>query len=100
MIARIWRGATRLEDAERYLDYLATTGLRDYRATPGNQGAWALWRERHGVAEFLTLSFWESSAAIQGFAGPDIERAVFYPADDEFLVERELSVEHYEVRAG
>ncbi len=100
MIARIWRGATRLEDAGPYLDYLSATGLREYRATPGNQGAWAFWRERDGVAEFITLSFWESAEAIRGFAGPDIERAVFYPADDDFLVERELTVEHYEVRAG
>lgn len=100
MIARIWRGATRLEDAERYCDYLDATGLREYRATPGNRGAWALWRERDGVAEFITLSFWDSRDAIQGFAGPDIEQAVFYPADDEFLVERELTVDHYEMRAG
>ena len=44
-----------------------------------------------------TLSFWEARQAIQGFAGQDIEKAVFYPEDDRFLVERDLTVHHYEV---
>jgi heme-degrading monooxygenase HmoA len=44
-----------------------------------------------------SVSFWESREAIAGFAGQDIEKAVFYPEDDRFLVERDLSVRHYEV---
>jgi len=43
------------------------------------------------------VSFWDSQQAIQGFAGQDIEKAVFYPEDDRFLVERDLTVRHYEV---
>jgi hypothetical protein len=35
--------------------------------------------------------------AIKAFAGDDHERAVFYPEDDRFLVERDLRVRHYEV---
>ena len=35
--------------------------------------------------------------AIRSFAGPDIERAVFYPEDDRFLIERGDRVSHYEV---
>lgn len=100
MIARIWRGATRAVDAEAYVAYLRGTGLKEYRATAGNQGAWVLWRRVGDRAEFVTLSFWESREAIAGFAGDDIERAVFYPEDDRFLVARELTVEHYEVDAG
>jgi hypothetical protein len=49
MIARIWRGSTRLADAEAYMVYLRRTGLAEYRATPGNAGAWVLWREVDGV---------------------------------------------------
>ena len=51
----------------------------------------------HGRAEFVTLSFWESRAAIEGFAGQDIEKAVFYPDDEQFLIERDLTVQHYQV---
>ena len=39
MIARIWRGHTRAEDAESYTKFIERTGLADYRATPGNVGA-------------------------------------------------------------
>ena len=99
MIARIWRGATREADAEAYVEYLRGTGLKAYRETPGNQGAWVLWRVADGRAEFLTLSFWESTEAIMGFAGADIERAVFYPKDDRYLVERDTTVRHFQVIA-
>ena len=97
MIARIWRGATRESDGERYLEYLDRTGLRDYQAAPGNQGVLALRRIADGKAEFLLLTLWESEAAIRGFAGDDITRAVFYPEDEAFLVDREEKVRHYEV---
>jgi heme-degrading monooxygenase HmoA len=97
VIARIWRGATRAEDGEAYVAYIEETGLKEYRDTPGNVGAYLLWRVVDELAEFLALSFWESRDAIRGFAGEDIERAVFYPEDDRYLIERELTVSHYEV---
>jgi heme-degrading monooxygenase HmoA len=48
-------------------------------------------------AEFITVSLWESRAAIEAFAGQDISTAVFFPDDDQFLIERDLTVNHYEV---
>jgi heme-degrading monooxygenase HmoA len=100
VIARIWRGATREADAEAYVEYLRGTGLKEYRETPGNKGAWVLWRVTDGRAEFLTLSFWESEEAIRGFTGGgDVERAVFYPKDDRYLVERDTTVRHFQVTA-
>jgi hypothetical protein len=95
MIARIWRGATRAEDAEEYVAYLEGTGLKEYRETPGNLGAWVLWRAVGDRAEFVTLSFWPDMEAVRGFAGEDPEVAVFYPEDDRFLVERSPTAEHY-----
>ncbi|HUL26346.1 MAG TPA: hypothetical protein VLW44_11330 [Streptosporangiaceae bacterium] len=97
MIARIWRGAVRPDDAAAYASYIQQTGIEAYQKTPGNRGAWLLWRAAGELAEVLTVSFWESRQAIQGFAGRDIEQAVFYPEDDRFLVERDLTVRHYEV---
>jgi hypothetical protein len=38
--------------------------------------------------------------AREGFAGEDIGKAVFYPEDGRFLVERDLRVTHYEVPAS
>jgi heme-degrading monooxygenase HmoA len=100
VIARVWRGATRLADAEAYVAYIRRTGLAEYRATAGNRGAWIMWREVDGRAEFVTLSFWDSEEAIRGFAGDDISRAVFYPEDDRFLISREANVEHYQLAAA
>jgi heme-degrading monooxygenase HmoA len=95
MIARIWRGWTRASDADAYVEYVSETGLSEYRKTPGNRGAWILRRDDGDRTEFLTLSFWGSLEAIRGFAGDDIEQAVFYPEDDRYLVDRELQVTHY-----
>jgi hypothetical protein len=97
MIARIWRGAVRTADASAYLDYVQKTGIDGYKGTPGNRGAWALSRVEGDRAEIVTISFWESRAAIEAFAGPDISRAVFYPEDDQYLIERDLTAQHYEV---
>jgi heme-degrading monooxygenase HmoA len=97
MVARIWRGWTRRKDADAYVAYIEETGLSEYRATPGNRGAWMLRRDDGERTEFVTLSFWDSLEAIRGFAGDDVERAVFYPEDDKFLVEREETVTHWDV---
>jgi heme-degrading monooxygenase HmoA len=97
MIARTWRGATRAEDAESYLEYLHQTGFAEYRKIQGNRGVMAMRRIVDGKAEFLILSLWESEASIRQFAGNDTEKAVFYPEDERFLVDRDNRVSHYEV---
>ena len=99
MIARIWRGAVRAGDADAYVEYVERTGIEEYRATPGNRGAWVLRRDDGDRTEIVTLSFWESLDAVRGFAGDDVEQAVFYPEDDRFLVERDLTVTHYDLRS-
>ena len=100
MIVRIWHGVTAAAKSEEYLDYLGETGVPDYRATEGNRGVYVLRRVEGDRTHFLTLSFWESIEAIKGFAGPDPERARYYPEDEEFLLDFEPTVEHYEVLIG
>jgi heme-degrading monooxygenase HmoA len=97
MIARSWRGATTAQDADAYLEYLNQTGLAEYRKTSGNRGVLGLRRIVKDRAEFLLISLWDSTDAIRRFAGDDIEKAVFYPEDERFLVERDEHVSHYEV---
>ncbi|HEY9449516.1 MAG TPA: hypothetical protein VIQ74_13705 [Gemmatimonadaceae bacterium] len=101
MIARTWRGATSAADADEYLAYLHETGFSKYRATPGNVAVYGLRRTIDGPdgprAEFLLVSLWESMDAMRNFAGSDPARAVFYPRDDHFLVDRDEHVNHYEV---
>lgn len=95
-IARIWRGVTLAEKAEEYLEYLMETGLKDYRAVPGNQGVQILRRTYDGKTEFLLISLWESYEAIRAFAGDDLEKSVYYSEDEAFLLEKEPRVTHYE----
>jgi heme-degrading monooxygenase HmoA len=97
MIARLWRGLTAQTKSVAYLEYLRKTGERECRATTGNRGVFILRREIDGKAEFLFLSLWESMESIRAFAGPDLEKAVYYPEDAEFLLEMEPGVAHYEV---
>lgn len=97
MVVRTWRGRTRLEDADRYLTYLEETGIREYRATPGNRGVQVLRRDVGGEAEFLVVSLWESMEAVRKFAGPTPDDAVFYPEDEQYLTEFDRDVHHYEL---
>jgi heme-degrading monooxygenase HmoA len=97
MIARIWRGTVRTEDADEYVAYVRQTGIAHYQSTPGNQGAWILQRPSGDTTEILTFSFWDDMDAVRAFAGDDPSEAVYYPEDDRFLVERSPTVEHYQV---
>jgi len=97
VIARIWKGAVRADDADAYLEYLETTGFAEYRGTPGNRGLFALRRIVGDRCEYLLLTLWDSMDAVKGFAGEDVETAVFYPEDDRFLVDRDLTSSHYDV---
>jgi heme-degrading monooxygenase HmoA len=42
------------------------TGIEGYQGTPGNRGAWLLWRTEGDRAEFITVSFWESRCYCPG----------------------------------
>ena len=100
MIARIWRGWTRAEDEAAYVKYLEATGAPASRGTPGNRGFYILHRVVGDRAEFVTMSLWDSLDMVRGFAGNDVEKAVFYPEDEQVLVDRELTVAHYEFVTG
>src|SRR5216684_270653 len=97
MIARIWRGVTPESKADSYVSYLKKTGVKQYRSTKGNRGVYVLRRVIDGRAEFVLISLWDSMEAVRRFAGPDVEKAVFYPEDKDFLVELESKVSHYQV---
>ncbi len=99
MIARVWHGVVSLEKADGHGEYLTGSdlGVRDYQRTPGNRGACLFQRVEGDRVHFLLISLWESREAIKGYAGPDIERARYFPYDRECLVEPEPTVTHYEV---
>ncbi len=100
MIARVWHGTTRAKDAEEYAAFLEARGFSDYRGTPGNRGALLLRHSSGETEEFVLISFWPDFDSIRRFAGPDAEKAVYYPEDERFLLGKEPRVTHYEVAAS
>ena len=97
MIARIWKGAVRKQDGDAYARYMQATGVAGYAKSPGNRGVWMLRRDVDERTEFMMFTLWDSLAAVKAFAGDEYENAVFYPEDERFLVERDLTSTHYEV---
>ena len=85
------------EKADEYAAFLERRAVPDYKSVAGNKGVHILRREDGDKTHFMTLTFWESQAAIEKFAGKDIERAKYYEEDKSFLLEFEKNVVHYEV---
>jgi heme-degrading monooxygenase HmoA len=97
MIARTWHGITRAADSNTYAEFLQRVAVGDYRGTPGNRGVYVLRRLDGDRAHFLLLTLWDSMESVKQFAGPEPEKAVYYPEDDHFLLGKEPHVTHYEV---
>ena len=97
MIARIWHGVTPAARSGEYLEFLKRTGVPDYQTTEGNRAVYVLRRIEEDRAHFLTLTLWGDIEDVERFAGPDPNKAKYYPEDDEFLLGLEPTVEHYEV---
>ncbi|HEY0178321.1 MAG TPA: hypothetical protein VGC30_01675 [Dokdonella sp.] len=97
MIARVWRGITLAEKADAYVAYLNETGLKDYANTPGNRGVTVLRRLQGDHCEIVLISLWDSMAAVRAFAGENAERSVYYPEDEDYLLEMEPIVRLYDV---
>jgi heme-degrading monooxygenase HmoA len=100
MIARMWRGRIRSNDAPEYLEYVKETGIQEQRRTPGNRGSMILQRDLGDETEILVVSLWETLESVRAFAGEPIEQAVYYPQDEKYLLELEAEVAHYEVAVG
>jgi hypothetical protein len=47
--------------------------------------------------EFVFTSRWDSWEAIRRFAGPDPDKAVYYPEDRDYLLSMDPQVEHFDV---
>jgi len=97
MIVRMWHGRVPTSKAEAYRAFTNGRAIPDYQSVEGNLSVHILERQEGDVTHFITLTFWESLEAIKGFAGDDIEVAKYYPEDQDFLLEFEPRVVHYEV---
>jgi heme-degrading monooxygenase HmoA len=97
MIARMWKGTVRKERAEEYVEYVKRTGVAQIRSTPGNRGVSLLRRRSEQGVELVVTSRWDSWDAIRRFAGPEPEKAVYYPEDGDYLLGMDPHVQHFDV---
>ncbi|MEO6167979.1 MAG: antibiotic biosynthesis monooxygenase [Chitinophagales bacterium] len=100
MIARICHGKTHQSNFESYSDFLKGVSIPDYEKTPGFKGLTFLRSIKGNEAHFNLITYWENLEGIINFAGLDFQRAKYYPEDNNFLVEFEENVEHFEVFAS
>ena len=97
MIARLWRGAASGDNAALYRTHFAEAVLPHLRSLAGFGGAWLLQRQADGEAEFLAVTLWASTDAIEAFTGPDIGVAVVDPEARAVLQRADDFATHFEV---
>lgn len=95
MIARLWTART--HDPEAYQTLFRTDVLAHLRAVDGFHGAYLLRRDHPAGVEFLTVTLFESLAAVRGFAGEDYETANVSAPARQVLDDIDDRVRHFTV---
>ena len=97
MIARVWHGWTRPEDADSYESHLKPELLPGLSKLKGFAGSHLLRRKAGDEVEFVTIILWESLDAIRSVAGPNYETAVIPEERKKYLKRFEAKALHYEL---
>ena len=100
MIARHWRGWTKLQDADAYEALLTATVLPGLTRIKGYRGGYVLRKDHAGESEFIVVNLFDSLEAVRRFAGPDYAVPVFEPEAKRLLTRFDNIAQHYEVRAS
>ncbi|MFN2540793.1 MAG: antibiotic biosynthesis monooxygenase [Chthoniobacterales bacterium] len=99
MIARIWHGWTRPENAKAYEQMLReeifpSIGARNIK---GYRGAELFIHEDGEEVEFVTLLRFDSMGGVKEFAGGDGSKPVIYPKAEALLTRMDQRSRHYRV---
>ena len=96
MIARVWRGRTRKEIADEYEAYNYEAGIKPLIEKA--LGVQTFREDREHETEFVTVSYWESVAAMSKFTGGDPTKIHHLDRDAEYLIELPKSVQILQLR--
>ncbi len=99
MIARIWHGEARTENAACYQEHATHRVFPSLAALPGHRGAYLLKREADDEIEFLAVTLWDSIEAVKAFAGARPDVAVVEPEARAVLSRFDAFARHYDVLA-
>ncbi|SHJ92401.1 hypothetical protein SAMN04488028_102163 [Reichenbachiella agariperforans] len=93
MIARIWKGKTKVEYVEAYSAFMKARAIPDYKQADGFIKLTFLSRIDDAHAYFRLVTYWENLDV------KDPEKAKYYPEDKKYLIDFPDTVTHYEVFA-
>ena len=99
MMARIWHGWTKPENAKAYEDMLRDgifSGIAR-RNIKGHRGAELFIHEDGNEIEFVTLLRFDSMGAVKEFAGSDESKPVIYPKAEALLTRMDERSCHYRI---
>jgi antibiotic biosynthesis monooxygenase (ABM) superfamily enzyme len=101
MIARIWHGWTKRENAKAYEDILREEIFPSIAARniKGYRGAELFINQNADEVEFVTLLRFDSMDAVKEFAGADTSKPVICPKAEALIVRMEPA-RHYRVAIG
>ena len=99
LVARTWFGRTRKAHADEYLKYNYENGVLEVEKKPGCLGMQQFRKIMGDVAEFTTISYWESMEAMEAAHGADL-RPSHLAKDPDYLLELPESVEVSELHVN
>jgi quinol monooxygenase YgiN len=99
LVARTWFGRTRKEFADEYLRYNYENGVLEVEKKPGCLGMQQFRKIKGDVAEFTTISYWESEEAMEAAHG-DVRRPTHLEKDLDYLLELPEYVEVSELHVN
>lgn len=100
MIARVWHGYTKPEDADAYESMLKPELLPGVGEKKGYRGSYLLRRDLGAEVEFITILLWDSLDDVRAAAGhDDYETAIIPEERRRYLKRFDAKAAHYEVAA-
>jgi heme-degrading monooxygenase HmoA len=99
MIARMWHGYTKPEDADAYESKLKPELLPGIGKVPGYRGSYLLRRDLEGEVEFITIMIWESLDAIKAVAGANYTVSIVPEDRLKYLSRHDSHAVHYEIES-
>jgi heme-degrading monooxygenase HmoA len=97
VIARIWHGYTKPEDAAAYESMLKPELLPGISKVKGYRGSYLLRLDAGEEVQFVTIMLWDSIDAIRAVTGADYETAVIPDERRKYLLRYDEKSVHYEI---
>jgi len=97
MIARIWHGFTKAENADKYESMLKPEVLPGISKVAGYKGTYLLRRNHDHEVEFITFMLWDSLDSIRAVAGENYELAIVPEERRKVLSRWDERSQHYEI---